>query len=63
MTVLRVGVLGCGVGGSEVVRLLHSQEDELAARVGARLEVAGVAVRRPKRHAEVDPDLLTTDAM
>ncbi len=63
MRSLKVAVLGCGVVGSEVVRLLRSQADELAARVGARLEVAGVAVRRPKRHAEVDPDLLTTDAM
>ncbi|MFG1824472.1 homoserine dehydrogenase [Microbispora bryophytorum] len=62
--VLRVALLGCGVVGSQVVRLLHEQADDLAARVGAPLELAGVAVRRMgrKRDADVDPALLTTDA-
>ncbi|MEV4459290.1 homoserine dehydrogenase [Microbispora sp. NPDC004025] len=61
---LRVALLGCGVVGSQVVRLLHEQADDLAARVGAPLELAGVAVRRlgRKRDADVDPALLTTDA-
>ncbi|WP_169982047.1 homoserine dehydrogenase [Microbispora sp. H10836] len=61
---LRVALLGCGVVGSQVVRLLHEQADDLAARVGAPLELAGVAVRRlgRKRDANVDPALLTTDA-
>ncbi len=61
-TPLRVAVLGCGAVGSQVVRLLHEQGDELAARVGVPLEVAGIAVRRPKRHPDLDPDLVTTDA-
>ena len=43
------------------MRLLREQADELAARVGARLELVGVAVRRPHRHPELG-DLLTTDA-
>ncbi|SHF67919.1 homoserine dehydrogenase [Jatrophihabitans endophyticus] len=60
--VLKVALLGCGVVGSEVVRLLAEQADELAQRVGARLELAGVAVRRPARHPEVPAELLTTDA-
>jgi homoserine dehydrogenase len=59
---LRVALLGCGVVGSEVVRLLHEQADDLAARIGAPLELAGVAVRRPARHADLPPDLVTTDA-
>ncbi|MEV4295558.1 homoserine dehydrogenase [Microbispora rosea] len=61
---LRVALLGCGVVGSQVVRLLREQADDLAARVGAPLELAGVAVRRlgRKRDADVDPALLTTDA-
>ncbi|GII82942.1 homoserine dehydrogenase [Sphaerisporangium siamense] len=61
---LRVALLGCGVVGSQVVRLLHEQADDLAARIGAPLELAGVAVRRlgRKRDSEVDPSLLTTDA-
>jgi homoserine dehydrogenase len=61
---LRVALLGCGVVGSEVVRLLDQSRDELAARVGAPLEIAGIAVRRPqrKRNLPVDPELFTADA-
>ena len=61
---LRVAVLGCGSVGSQVVRLLGEQSADLAARVGAPVELAGVAVRRIDAPREVDvPDgLLTTDA-
>jgi len=59
---VRVGVLGAGVVGSQVIRLLTEQADELAARVGAKLELVGVAVRRPARHPDVPSDLITTDA-
>jgi homoserine dehydrogenase len=61
---LKVALLGCGVVGSQVIRLMHDQGDDLAARIGAPLELAGVAVRRMgrKRDVEVDPALLTTDA-
>ena len=61
---LRVAVLGAGVVGTEVVRLLVSQADDLAARVGARLEIAGIAVRdvHAERDPVVDAALLTTDA-
>ena len=59
---VRVGVLGAGVVGSQVIRLLTEQADELAARVGAKLELVGVAVRRPARHPDVPADLITTDA-
>ncbi|MQY06850.1 homoserine dehydrogenase [Actinomadura macrotermitis] len=63
MKPLRVALLGCGVVGIEVVRLLREQAADLAARVGAPLELAGIAVRRPDRVREgVDPALLTTDA-
>lgn len=58
---IRVAMLGCGTVGSQVVRLLREQADELAARVGAPVELVGVAVRRPHRHPELG-DLLTTDA-
>jgi homoserine dehydrogenase len=43
---LKVAVLGCGAVGSQVVRLLTEQHDDLAARVGAPVELVGVAVRR-----------------
>jgi len=61
---LKVAVLGCGVVGTEVVRMLHLHRDELAQRVGARLEIAGIAVRRPARVRDlpVDASLFTTDA-
>jgi homoserine dehydrogenase len=62
---LKVALLGCGTVGSEVYRLLTQQSGDLAARIGARLEVAGVAVRRPARAraVAVDPALLTADSM
>lgn len=61
---LKVALLGCGVVGSQVIRLLDEQDGDLAARVGAPLELAGVAVRRlgRKRDVDVAPELLTTDA-
>lgn len=60
---LRVGLLGCGVVGSEVARLLSTQAQDLASRIGARLELASIAVRRPNRVREgIDPALITTDA-
>jgi homoserine dehydrogenase len=59
---LRVALLGCGVVGSSVARLLTDQADDLAARVGVPLELAGIAVRRPNRHPDVPQELLTTDA-
>ncbi len=59
---LRIALLGCGVVGSQVARLLREHADDLAARVGVPLELAGIAVRRPNRHPDIPADLLTTDA-
>ena len=61
---LRVALLGCGTVGSEVVRLLQSSGDDLAARIGAPLELVGIAVRRPGRARDLDlpEELFTTDA-
>jgi homoserine dehydrogenase len=61
---LKVAVLGCGSVGSQVVRLLGEQARDLAARVGAPVELVGVAVRRldAPRDIEVPEGLLTTDA-
>jgi len=61
---LKVALLGCGNVGSQVARLLREEGDELAARIGARLELAGIAVRRLAHpRPGVDPALLTTDPM
>jgi homoserine dehydrogenase len=61
---LKVALLGCGVVGSDVVRLLHEHRDDLAQRIGVPLELAGVAVRRPRRQRDLplDAALLTDDA-
>src|SRR5690349_16113523 len=62
---LRVALLGCGVVGSAVATRLVENADDLAARVGAKLELVGIAVRRPQRprpDVPVDPALFTSDA-
>ncbi len=61
---LRVAVLGCGSVGSQVVRLLTEQAGDLRARVGAPVELVGIAVRRldAPRDVDVPGGLLTTDA-
>jgi homoserine dehydrogenase len=60
---LKVALLGCGVVGSEVARLMTAHADDLAARVGAPVELAGIAVRRPGRVRQgVPAELITTDA-
>ena len=65
VTPLRVALLGCGVVGSSVARMLTEGADDLAARVGIPLELVGIAVRRAGRDRSdlpVDPELFTTDA-
>ena len=62
---LRIALLGCGVVGSAVARLLTGHAADLAARVGRPLEIVGVAVRRPEKSRSttgVDVSLFTTDA-
>jgi homoserine dehydrogenase len=58
---LTVGLLGCGIVGSGVVRVLQDHGDEIAARLGARLEVGPVAVRTLSRDRDVEVAGLTTD--
>ena len=65
MSTVRVALLGCGNVGSEVARLLTDHADDLAARIGARLELVGVAVRRVRRDRSASglaSALFTTDA-
>ncbi|MDQ3103857.1 MAG: homoserine dehydrogenase [Actinomycetota bacterium] len=64
MKSLGVALLGCGVVGSQVATLLGTQRDELAARIGATLDLRGIAVRRAGRPRDVDVDdrLFTADA-
>lgn len=56
--------MGCGVVGTEVARLLTRDAAELGQRVGAPVELVGIAVRRLGRERDLDvpEDLFTTDA-
>ena len=57
---LRVGMLGCGVVGSEVARLIGANQKDLTARSGAKLDLVKIGVRNLAR-PNVAKDLLTTD--
>ncbi len=61
---LRIAVRGAGSVGAQVASLLLQHGDELAGRVGAGLELVGIAVRDldAPRTAELPRELLTTDA-
>jgi len=59
---LRVGLLGCGVVGSQVARLLLEKPEDLEARIGRPLDLVGIGVRHPDAEREGIPlDLLTGD--
>ena len=61
---LRVALLGCGSVGAQVARLILEHNDELAARIGARLTLTGIAVRdtSAQRDVPLPTELFTTDA-
>ena len=60
---LKIALLGAGSVGSQVARLILENRDELAARVGAELQLAGVLVRdkRAARATNIPADLITTE--
>jgi homoserine dehydrogenase len=62
---IRLGVLGFGNVGSAFVELVTARAKEIEARTGIHLEVVRVAVRNlsRSRDVEIDPDLLTNEAM
>jgi homoserine dehydrogenase len=53
-------MLGCGVVGSEVARLIGANQKDLTARSGAKLDLVKIGVRNLVR-PNVAKDLLTTD--
>ncbi|QEO10381.1 homoserine dehydrogenase [Protaetiibacter larvae] len=61
---LKIAILGAGSVGAQVASLLLEHGEELANRVGAGLEVVGIAVRDldAPRTAEIPRELLATDA-
>lgn len=56
-----VAVLGLGNVGSEVVRIIEATANDLAARIGAPLELRGIGVRRIADDRGVPTELLTDD--
>ena len=61
---IRIGLLGAGSVGSQVFKLIQNDSEELAHRVGAKLEISGVLVRSldADRDYEIPKSFLTTDA-
>lgn len=62
---VRIGLLGCGIVGSGVLRMLDANADDIAQRIGARIEVAAVVVRSPSKKRDIPASmepLLGTDA-
>ena len=56
-----VAVLGLGNVGSEVVRIIEASAADLAARIGAPLELRGIGVRRVSDDRGVPVGMLTDD--
>ena len=61
MKTLKVGMLGCGVVGSQIARLLVENKSDLTSRAGANLELVKVAVKNIKTKREGIPSNLLTD--
>ena len=59
---VRIGMLGCGVVGSHVARLLLADKEELSTRAGVKIELVKIAVRTIRPIDDIDPMLFTTDA-
>ena len=59
---LKVALLGAGVVGSQVARILSQEADSLRQRIGRPLELVGIGVRRlDVERPGIDPGLFTTD--
>ena len=58
---VRIGMLGCGVVGSSVARLLLADTAELSTRAGVKMELSRIAVRTIKPYEGINPSLFTTD--
>jgi len=56
-----VAVLGLGNVGTEVVRIINDSAEDLAARIGAPLELRGVGVRKVAKGRGVPVEMLTDD--
>jgi homoserine dehydrogenase len=53
-TPVRIGLLGCGVVGGGLARLLHERAEEVARAAGGPVRIARVAVRDPEKRRTAD---------
>lgn len=59
---LKVALLGAGVVGSQVARIITNEAEPLRQRIGRPLELVGIGVRRlDVERPGIDPSLFTTD--
>ena len=59
---MKVALLGAGVVGSQVARILGQEAESLRQRIGRPLELVGIGVRRlDVERPGIDPGLFTTD--
>jgi homoserine dehydrogenase len=58
---VRIGMLGCGVVGGSVARLLLADTAELSTRAGVKIELSRIAVSTIRPHEGINPALFTTD--
>lgn len=61
--VIGIGMLGCGIVGSALARLLAAHSEEIVERAGARLELRKIAVRNLAKDREIPfpKGILTAD--
>ncbi|MGH7948713.1 MAG: homoserine dehydrogenase, partial [Candidatus Binataceae bacterium] len=64
MKTVRIALLGCGTVGTGVVKLLRQNAAMLQRKLGARLELAGVADRslKPDRRLGLNARLITRNS-
>lgn len=65
MRTINIGLVGCGVVGSGVVRVLADTARHLEQRLGIKLVLKKVADRDPtrKRAVKIDPAIIVTDGL
>ena len=58
---VRIGMLGFGVVGQGVYRMLEANREAIERKTGALIEITKIGVRDPHKHRSVSSELLTTD--
>ena len=61
MKTIKVGIIGCGVVGSGVVRVLQENAKVIELRVGNKIEIAGVADRVFPKGVKIEKKIFTDD--